>query len=133
MPSIFTQIANGKLPGEIVYRDKYCFAVMNIAPRNPGHLLLLPFDEIDHWDQVPADLAAHLFHTAQYLSRVLKRAFDAPRAGLMISGMDVPHLHLHIFPAFVPADFDLTKGTRASEVELAEQAMRIKAVMASID
>ncbi|MGH3600375.1 MAG: HIT family protein, partial [Pseudonocardiaceae bacterium] len=35
-----------------------------------------------------------------------KVAFDAPRAGLIIAGFEIPHLHVHVFPAWSIDDFD---------------------------
>lgn len=126
MASLFTKISHGEMPGEVVYKDEFCFALMNIAPRNPGHLLLIPYQEIDHWDDVPAKLSAHLYHKAQLLAKAIKAAFGAKRAGLMISGMDIPHLHLHIFPANVPEDYNLMQGSMATAEELKAAADKIR-------
>lgn len=126
MTSLFTKIRNGEVPGEIVYKDEFCFALMNIAPRNPGHLLLIPHEEIDHWDDVPEKLSAHLYLKAQRLAKAIKEAFGSRRAGLIISGMDIPHLHLHIFPANVPEDYDLLQGAMATAEELKAAAEKIR-------
>lgn len=129
MASLFTKIINEEVPGEIVYKDEFCFALMNIAPRNPGHILLIPYEEIDHWDDVPSQLSAHLYLKAQLLAKAIKAAFGPKRAGLMISGMDIPHLHLHIFPANVPEDYDLMQGAVVTVEELKAAAAKIRSCL----
>ena len=47
---------------------------------------------------------------ARTLGQALKAGFDAPRAGLMIAGLEVPHLHLHVFPAYTLEDFSFAKA-----------------------
>ena len=49
MPTIFTQIMNGDLPGHIVWSDDVCMAFLTIAPLKPGHTLVVPREEVDAW------------------------------------------------------------------------------------
>ena len=65
--SIFTQILAGEIPGHFVWEDEQCFAIMTIQPIREGHLLVIPKQEINHWDDVPAPLAAHLMQVAQQI------------------------------------------------------------------
>ena len=59
MPTIFTRIIDGELPGRFVQRDDQCVAFLSISPLRPGHTLVVPIDEVDHWvDLDPDSLAA---------------------------------------------------------------------------
>jgi len=49
VPSIFTKIIDGEIPGVFVWRDPQCVAILSIAPMNPGHTLVVPRREVDHW------------------------------------------------------------------------------------
>jgi histidine triad (HIT) family protein len=49
MASIFTKIIAGDLPGQFVWKDERAVAFMSIAPLKPGHTLVVPRDEVDHW------------------------------------------------------------------------------------
>ena len=60
MPSVFTMILQGDLPGTFVWQDERCAAFMSINPIAHGHTLVVPTDEIDHWLDVPLDLQQHL-------------------------------------------------------------------------
>lgn len=126
MASIFSKIIHRELPGHFVHEDEHCVAIMTIAPRNPGHLLVIPRQEIDHWDDLPAELAAHLMRVSQKLSKALKRAFNPERVGLMIVGLDVPHVHIHLFPANAVTDFDLGQSKMAEADELIAAAEKVR-------
>lgn len=44
-PSIFTRIRNGEVPSEIVAETENVFAIRDIAPKAPVHLLVIPKSE----------------------------------------------------------------------------------------
>ena len=44
--SIFTKIKNKEIPGTIVYKDDQCFALEDINPQAPIHILIVPHKEI---------------------------------------------------------------------------------------
>ena len=52
MASVFTQIINGELPGRFVWKDGQAVAFLTINPITPGHVLVVPRKEVDHWEQV---------------------------------------------------------------------------------
>ena len=98
VPSIFTRIIDGELPGHFVWRDDECVAFLSIAPLRPGHTLVVPRLEVDHWLDLPPELAAHLMTVAQRIGRAQQAALNPTRVGLIIAGMEVPHTHLHVIP-----------------------------------
>ena len=57
MPTIFTRIIDGELPGSFVWRDDRAVGFMSINPLAPGHVLVVPTLEVDHWIDLDADLA----------------------------------------------------------------------------
>ena len=49
--SIFTKIIKGEIPGEIIYEDDSCVALLTIEPISEGHCLVVPRKQVDHlWD-----------------------------------------------------------------------------------
>jgi histidine triad (HIT) family protein len=42
MPSIFSKIIAGEIPGEFVFKDDLWVALLDINPVFPGHALLVP-------------------------------------------------------------------------------------------
>lgn len=98
MASVFTMIINGELPGRFVWRDERCVAFLTIAPLTPGHTMVIPRDEVDHWLDLDADLLAHLTGVSQSIGNALQHAFDPVKVGVIIAGLEVPHTHIHLVP-----------------------------------
>ncbi len=96
MTTIFTRIIAGELPGRFVWRDDHCVAFLSINPLRPGHTLVVPRAEVDHWIDLPPDENAHLMRIAQEIGRAQMAAFSPTRVALLIAGLEVPHVHLHV-------------------------------------
>lgn len=101
---------NGELPGRFVWRDERVVAFLSIAPITAGHTLVVPRAEVDDWTGIDADLWGHLMAVSARVGAAVKDAFDAPRAGLIIAGFEVPHAHVHVFPAYGLASFDFKRA-----------------------
>lgn len=98
MASVFSLIINRDLPGHFVWEDDDCVAILSINPIQTGHTLVVPRTEIDHWLDVPPELAAHLMVVAHTVGTAQMAAFKPSRVGLIIAGLEVPHTHLHVIP-----------------------------------
>lgn len=99
MPTLFTRIIDGELPGRFVWSDDRCVAFLTIAPISRGHTLVVPRAEVDHWIDADADLLAHLMAVAQTVGRGIDRAFSPRRVATLVAGFEVPHLHVHVLGA----------------------------------
>ena len=53
-PSVFTRIIAGEIPGRFVWRDPDVVAFLTIAPMRPGHTLVVPVRQVDHWTDLDA-------------------------------------------------------------------------------
>ncbi len=98
MPTIFTRIIRGEIPGTFVHRDEQCVSFLSINPLAHGHTLVVPVAEVDHWVDMPADLAAHVFAVSHRIGRAQRAAFGCERVGMIIAGYEVPHAHVHLIP-----------------------------------
>jgi len=98
MPTLFTRIIDGELPGRFVWKDDRCVAFLSINPLRPGHTLVVSRAEVDHWLDLAPDLAAHLMRVSHAIGKALHQAFNPVKVGLMIAGLEVPHVHLHVVP-----------------------------------
>ena len=132
MPSIFTQIINGEIPGRFVYRDDRCVAILTIAPLNPGHTLVVPIQEVDHWLDLPDDLASHLFGVAKTIGRAMQKAFQPEKMGMMIAGLEVRHVHLHLVPIWQIHDLEFSRQNRNPDpADLDDAQQRLRAALGS--
>ncbi len=126
MATIFTRIISGEIPGTFVHRDDQCVVFLSVNPLAPGHALVVPIAEIDHWIDVPTDLAAHLFAVAQRIGKAQQAALHCERVGLIIAGYEVPHAHIHVVPTTHIGQFDFS--TAAANPDLAEMEAAAAAI-----
>ncbi len=126
MASLFTKIIHGELPGHFVWKDDVAVAFLTIQPIRPGHLLVIPRLEVDHWDDLPEDIACHLMAISKRITKGLKDAFPCQRVGLIIAGLEVPHTHVHLLPVDELGDFDFSRARNADAEELAVGAEKIR-------
>ena len=98
--SLFSKIIDGEISSEIVFQDEQCFAIRDINPQAPLHLLVIPRVPVARLSDGSAEdgaLFGHLLLTAAQLAR--DEGFDDYRivinngAG---AGQSVFHLHVHV-------------------------------------
>lgn len=134
MPTIFSRIIAGDIPGTFVHRDDRCVAFLSINPLAHGHTLVVPVAEIDHWVDMPADLAAHLFAVSHRIGRAQQAAFGCERVGVIIAGYEVPHAHIHLVPTNDMAQLSFANAAATvSRDELDAAAAAITAALAQLD
>lgn len=133
MATVFTKIINRELPGRFVYEDDEIVAFLTIAPITQGHTLVVPREEIDHWQNVDPPVFARVMEVAQLIGKAVVRAYPAERAGMIIAGLEVPHLHVHVFPAYNLSDFGFANADQNPSPESLDEAQaKIKAALAEI-
>ncbi len=133
MASIFTKIINREIPGRFVYEDDDIVAFLTIEPMTQGHTLVVPRDEIDQWQNVDPSVFTRVMEVSQPIGKAVTKAFDADRAGLIIAGLEVPHLHVHVFPARDLSDFGFAHVDRNPSAESLDEAQaKIKAALAEL-
>ena len=130
MASLFTRIINGQSPARFVWTDDRCVAFLTIEPRGPGHTLVVPREEVDRWLDVDADTMEHLMRVTRLIGIAQQEEWESDRAGLMIEGYMVPHLHIHVWPSWSPFEFHPSGiDRRADPRQLDENAERLRARM----
>jgi diadenosine tetraphosphate (Ap4A) HIT family hydrolase len=134
MASVFTKIINRDLPGRFVYEDDEVVAFLTIEPMTQGHTLVVPREELDNWQDVEPAAFNRVMAVAQHIGKAVSKAFDTERSGLIIAGLEVPHLHVHVFPARDLADFGFANVDRNPSPESLDRAQtKIKAALAELD
>ena len=134
MATIFTRIIEGEIPGTFVHRDDRCVAFLSINPLAFGHTLVVPVAEIDHWVDMPDDLAAHVFAVAHRIGRAQQAAFACERVGVIIAGYEVAHAHIHVVPTVSMGQLNFANAAAAVDrEELDAAATAIRAALAELD
>ena len=105
---VFCEIVAGRAPCSRVYEDESCLGFMGIRPINPGELMIIPKQHVDHFCDIPDALAAHIMTLAQRFSRAICHRLQPLRVGLVVHGFGVAHAHLIVVPQHGPTD--ITSG-----------------------
>lgn len=130
MPTIFSRIIAGELPGRFVWKDDECVAFLSINPLQPGHTLVVPRAEVDHWLDLAPEQMAHLTRVSQTLGRALMAAFQPTKVGMTLVGLEVPHVHVHLVPIRGIFDMDFRKAEKnPRDEDLASAADKIRAAL----
>lgn len=133
MATIFTKIINREIPGRFVYEDDDIVAFLTIAPMTQGHTLVVPRAEIDNWQDVEPTVFARVMEVSQLIGKAVCKAFDTERSGVIIAGLEVPHLHVHVFPARNLSDFGFANvDNNPSPESLDEAQAKIKDALAQL-
>src|ERR1700682_3325738 len=133
MTTVFTKIIDGELPGRFVYSDDEMVACLTIAPVTQGHTLVVPRAEIDQWQDLEPEVFNRIMGVSQRIGKAVRMAFATPRAGLLIAGLEVPHLHIHVFPAYSLSDFNIAGADPNPSTESLDEAQaKIKAALAEL-
>ncbi|MDZ4233701.1 MAG: HIT family protein [Dietzia sp.] len=122
MSTVFSKIISGELPGRFVWEDPEVVAFLTIAPVAAGHTLIVPREEIDRWTDLDPRLWARLNEVAQAVGEAVVEGFGASRAGYLIAGFEVPHTHIHVFPADDMSGFDLSRADPDAPAEESDAA-----------
>jgi histidine triad (HIT) family protein len=130
MSTVFTKIIDGELPGRFVWSDERAVGFLSINPLGPGHTLVVPREEVDHWVDAGPGLLAHLTAVSHAIGAAVQTVWKPPRVGLLVAGFEVPHLHLHVFPAWDMAAFDFANA--ATSVDAAEQEAHAESLRAAL-
>ncbi len=98
--TIFGKIARGEAPAEIVYEDDRALAFLDLAPKAPTHILVIPRKPIARLSEAGDEDEALLGHLLLVARRV---AADAGLKDFRLvvndgagAGQTVFHLHLHV-------------------------------------
>lgn len=130
MATLFTRIIEGELPGRFVWRDDRCVGFLSINPLQPGHTLVVPIAEVDHWIDLDDDLALHLMKVAKAIGVAQQRVFGPVKVGLMVAGLEVPHVHLHVVPIRGVHDLDFSNADPDPDpADLDQAADRLRAAL----
>lgn len=133
MATVFTKIINGELPGRFVYEDDEVVAFLTIEPMTQGHTLVVPRAEIDQWQNIDTAVFARVTQVAQLVGKGVCHAFGTERAGVIIAGLEVPHLHIHVFPTRSLGDFGFANVDRNPSPESLDEAQtKIKAAITEL-
>lgn len=103
-PFCRAQRAQDDAAGLVVARGALCFAVLNLYPYNPGHLMVCPYRHVAAYVDLTEDETAELSRLTRTALRVLEEV-SAPHGfnlgmnqGAVAGAGIAAHLHQHVVP-----------------------------------
>lgn len=90
----FCEIVSGHSPASVVYEDEKAMCFMTLRPIREGECVVIPKEHIDHFTDIPDEIATHIMVIAQRVGRNMCKQFGGIRIGLVVHGFGVPHAHL---------------------------------------
>ena len=130
----FAKILRGEFPCHKVYEDEHVFAFLDIMPRAPGHVLVLPKAPARNILDISLEDLAHVIKVAQKIAKVSVEAFGAD--GITIQqfnesagGQVVFHLHVHVIPRKIGVAMKPPASEKAAPEVLADQAKQLAAAL----
>ncbi len=109
---IFCELTHGGGEVSICYEDSRAIAFMDIQPVNLGHVLVVPCEHFESLNDIPADLALHLFEVVLRLGPIVQRVSESDDLNIVVNsgeaaGQNVFHFHVHLIPRRAGDGFDV--------------------------
>jgi histidine triad (HIT) family protein len=132
--NIFAKILRGEIPCFKVYEDDRAFAFLDIMPRAPGHVLVLPKAPVRNILDIAPDDLAHVIKVAQKIAKVSVEVFGADGVTVQqfnesAGGQVVFHLHVHVIPRKSGVAMKPPASEKAAPDVLADQAKQLVAAL----
>lgn len=102
---IFCKIAKGDIPSATIYETSDFKVILDVAPANKGHALIITKEHFDNIFQMDAETAAKLFSLATVVARAIKDELKCDGLNVLqnngeAAGQTVNHFHLHLIPRY---------------------------------
>lgn len=117
---IFCKIAKGDIPSATIYESSDFKCILDVAPANKGHALIITKEHYDNIFQLDAETAAKIFSFATVAAKAIKEETGCEGMNVLqnngaVAGQTVNHFHLHLVPrnqgdgvnmSWIPKDTD---------------------------
>ncbi len=132
--NIFAKILRGEIPSHKIYEDDRTLAFLDVMPRTPGHILVIPKVRSTGLLDISPDNLGHLMTAVQKLAPLVVEAMGAD--GFLIqqfngeaAGQTVFHIHIHVIPRKDGEPMKPHGTTMEDQAVLAANAEKIRAVV----
>ncbi|MEI6378961.1 MAG: HIT family protein [Candidatus Falkowbacteria bacterium] len=103
MECIFCKIVAGELPAHKIYEDDYVLAFLDIAPVNPGHVLVITKRCVKNMEEIDDVQLSYVMHVVRKIGITLKKTLAVQGYNVIINngavaGQLIEHFHCHVIP-----------------------------------
>lgn len=123
--TVFEKVWDGELRSWPIFRSDIhgIQVILDIYPAHPAHVLVIPREPVDHVFELKTHRHLQLFAIAKLAAERIQEAMGSQRVKYVVSGYDIPHVHLHLLPSY----------TRGDVEEAFESRAKVSASQASLD
>lgn len=134
--NIFQKIIDREVPADIVYEDDKTLAFMDVAPVLPGHVLVIPKQDVESIFDADAETFAALMETVRKLAPAIRDAVGAKGVNINsnhgeAAGQEVMRLHFHVIPRHDRSELKFWPHTTIPQAELQAIAEKIRNQLAN--
>ena len=102
---IFCKLANGVFPTNKIYEDDDFTVILDAAPANAGHSLILPKNHFANLFEIDDATAAKVMPLAKKVASALKAELNCDGVNVVqnngtSAGQTVFHFHVHVIPRY---------------------------------
>lgn len=129
---VFCKIIASEKPGCRVYEDSNAIAILDIAPVNKGHALVMLKRHAEALSELSSEEVNNLFAAVQKVARAMKKNLGAEGVNYFVNegkvaGQLVFHVHCHVLPRYKGDGINFhTPRKKMSEEEMREIAERLR-------
>ncbi len=127
--------------GLIVARGTHAYVVLNLFPYNSGHLMVVPYEHVSLYSQVPREVMIEIGELTQKAMRAFDVAMQPAGFNIGINQGEAggagiaAHLHQHVVPRWVGDSnfFPIIGQTKAMPALLFDTRNQLAAAWAKLD
>ena len=123
---VFCKIIEGKIPAYKIYEDEKHLAFMDAFPSIQGQVLVVPKKHVKNYLEMNEEDYKQLLSAARKVARKMKEVLKPRIVALIIEGLDVPHVHVKLYPLQEGQYLGIPMGKKASESELKNLSNKLK-------
>ena len=117
---IFCKIAKGDIPSATIFESNDFKCILDVAPANRGHALIIPKEHSDNIYELDAEMAAKVFSFATVAAKAIKEETGCDGLNIIqnngeVAGQTVNHFHMHIVPRFKDDEVKVTWKQHSTE------------------
>lgn len=116
MASVFTKIRLKEISGFIFDDNGEFFVIHTNNPIQAGHLLVIPYQEIDYIFDLDENIYNRLWLYTKEIALRLQKITNAKKIAIKVEGLEVNHTHIHLIPINNPED--MHTHTQVSDTEI---------------
>ncbi|AJS58864.1 HIT family protein [Paenibacillus sp. IHBB 10380] len=104
MECLGCRIANHNEPEvNVVFEDDHITCVLDIAPFNEGHILILPKEHFHDLEELKQDTLTAIMGGAIRMTNIIKKIYKPDGISICQNGgifNDLTHFHMHVIPRY---------------------------------